>query len=120
MRHICSRERWTGENVVGWAPALPGGMRGVTKGRARGRQLVERDISYDSTRREFKEHPRLLEKVLVHEFGHAIGLTHSPVCGDVMTLAADCPRTPASNLPIVPTANDLARCRSNYADVLRQ
>ena len=55
----------------------------------------------------------------MHEFGHAIGLTHSPVCGDVMTLAADCPRTPAAMLPVAPTANDLARCRLRYADELR-
>jgi hypothetical protein len=108
-----------GENVVGWAADLPGGVRGLTQGRARGRRLVERDIGFAPDRLEFKRFPRLLEKVLAHEFGHAIGMTHSPACNDVMTLAADCPRAPAASLPVVPTENDLARCRAGYANELR-
>ena len=108
-----------GENVVGWTTDLPGGTRGLTQGRARGRRLVERDVAFASSRLEFRRFPRLLEKVLVHEFGHAIGMTHSPACNDVMTLAADCPRAPAASLPVVPTDNDLARCRAGYANELR-
>jgi hypothetical protein len=108
-----------GENVVGWTAELPGGMRGLTKGRARSGQLVERDIVFAAQREEFRRFPRLLEKVLVHEFGHAIGLRHSPACDDAMTLAADCPRASFSSLPVAPTANDLARCRVVYPHTAR-
>ena len=51
--------------------------------------------------------------VIVH-VGHAIGLTHSDRCDDVMTLAADCPPIAPALLPIEPTPNDLQRCRSSY------
>jgi hypothetical protein len=104
-----------GVNVVGWLAELPRGVRAMTLGRAQSRELIERDIAIDSHRVEFERTPRLLEKVLVHEFGHAIGLRHSPRCDDVMTLAADCPRVPATELPVVPTETDLARCRALYS-----
>ena len=104
-----------GENVVGWTVELPRGIRALTKGRAVADRLLERDILIAADRQEFRQFPPLLEKVLVHEFGHAIGLRHSPACGDVMTLAADCPRAPPSSLPLIPTANDLARCRIVYS-----
>src|SRR3546814_3894103 len=51
---------------------------------------------------------------MAHEFGHAIGLTHSTQCGDVMTLAADCPGVPDDQLPQVPTTHDLERCQAVY------
>ena len=108
-----------GENVVGWVPELPQGVRALTQGRGKSDQILERDITIAANRQEFRRFPRLLEKVIVHEFGHAIGLTHSPVCTDVMTLAADCPRTPAALLPVLPTENDLKRCRALYADPRR-
>ena len=65
-------------------------------------------------REEFRRSPRLLQKVITHELGHAIGLTHSARCDDVMTLAADCPKSDPETLPLSPTANDLARCRALY------
>jgi len=101
-------------NVVGWSLEMPPRLRAITLGQARDGQLLERDIAIRPDRREFEQSPRLLQKVITHEFGHAIGLTHSSRCDDVMTLAADCPKVHPSALPIDLTGNDLARCRALY------
>jgi hypothetical protein len=102
-------------NVVGWSLDMPPQLRAITLGQAREGRLLERDIAIRPDRKEFERSPRLLQKVITHEFGHAIGLTHSGRCDDVMTLAADCPRASPDALPLDLTANDLARCRALYA-----
>lgn len=101
-------------NVVGWSLDVPPRLRAVTLGQARDGLLLERDVAIRPDRQEFERSPRLLQKVITHEFGHAIGLTHSSRCDDVMTLAADCPRTDPASLPVELTANDLARCQALY------
>ncbi|MFZ2628080.1 MAG: matrixin family metalloprotease [Rugosibacter sp.] len=103
-----------GGNVVGWSLAIPPRLRGLTLGRARASRLLERDVAIRPDREEFRRSPQLLQKVITHELGHAIGLTHSLRCDDVMTLAADCPKADPETLPLSPTANDLARCRALY------
>jgi hypothetical protein len=107
--------RMDGDNVIGWSDQLPRNVRGVTLGRAQAGRLIERDIAFSAEREEFRAHPELLKKVLVHEFGHAIGLTHSARCDDVMTLAADCAKADPSTLPLAPTPHDIERCRALYA-----
>lgn len=101
-------------NVVGWSVEMPAPLRAVTLGQAREGRLLERDIAIRPDRKEFELAPVLLKKVVTHEFGHAIGLTHSSRCDDVMTLAADCPKAAPETLPLDPTAGDLARCRAIY------
>ncbi|MBI5275325.1 MAG: hypothetical protein HY854_02610 [Burkholderiales bacterium] len=101
-------------NVVGWRTDLPPRTRGLAGGRSANGKLLERDVAYSPDRPEFQRFPRLLKKVLVHEFGHAIGLTHPASCGDVMTLAASCAPVHPSQLPLSPTPGDLARCKALY------
>jgi len=103
-----------GVNVVGWSLEMPPTLRAVTLGQARDGHLLERDIAIRPDRKEFERSPRLLQKVITHEFGHAIGLTHSSRCDDVMTLAADCAKANPDTLPLDLTANDLARCQALY------
>jgi len=105
--------RMDGVNVVGWNAGLKR-LRALTQGRAYNGQLLERDVMFNPARREFEQFPRLLTKVMAHEMGHAIGLTHANRCDAVMTLAADCPRQRAAQLPIVPTDDDLQRCKALY------
>src|SRR3546814_18560708 len=102
-------------NVVVGARGARLQPRALTLGKAHAGRLIECDIAFNSGHGEFnRKPPLLLEKVMAHEFGHAIGLTHSTQCGDVMTLAADCPGVPADQLPQVPTTHDLERCQAVY------
>ncbi len=103
-----------GINVVGWSMGIQPSLRGLTIGRGKDGKILERDVSIRPDRQEFRLSRRLLEKVITHELGHAIGLTHSSRCDDVMTLAADCPKADPEKLPVEPTTNDLQRCRAIY------
>ena len=93
---------------------MPSQLRGITLGKARLGLLLERDVAIRPDRLEFQRYPRLLQKVITHEFGHAIGLTHSSRCDDVMTLAADCPSIDPEKLPLTLTEHDLERCKQLY------
>ena len=107
-------DQMDGVNTVGWSLRIPTQLRGLTTGKSRNGRLLERDVAIKADRAEFQQSQRLLEKVITHELGHAIGLTHSARCDDVMTLGASCPRADTETLPIDPTENDLWRCRAIY------
>ena len=107
-------ERADGLNVAGWSASLPPNMRGITYKRRAGRALLEADVAISATNREFRASPELLRKVILHEFGHALGLVHSPDCRDVMSFGATCRHVPASALPQQPAAGDLLQCAMRY------
>ena len=102
----------------GFDVVFGGARRDEEKSRAKERVFSFRAPGHrwdpKAQRPEFEHYPRLLQKVITHEFGHAIGLTHSSRCDDVMTLAADCPKADPDTLPIKLTARDLARCQAIY------
>ena len=100
--------------MLGWAPTMAPGMRGITRRRSRGLQLAEADIQIAAGNPEFRSAPELLSKVITHEFGHALGLVHSPDCRDVMSFGANCRGIPPERLPQAPAVGDLAQCRVRY------
>jgi hypothetical protein len=103
-----------GRNVIGWDAGLAPGQRAITKiMMKRGGKAAEKDVAFNPSRAEFRRHPRLLRKVMMHELGHVLGLKHSPDCRDVMSLGADCRGVDPDELPLAPTGNDLERCRAS-------
>lgn len=108
--------RMDGINVAGWSAALPPAMRGTTFKRRAGDALIEADIAINAANHPLRASPELLRKVILHEFGHALGLVHSPDCGDVMSFGAAC-RLPARELPQRPKTGDLAQCAARYGAV---
>jgi hypothetical protein len=106
--------RMDGTNVLGWAASMRRGMRGLTLRRQRGGALLEADVMINGANQELRAVPDLLRKVVLHEFGHALGLVHSRDCADVMSFGAWCRGMPASELAQRPAAGDLAQCAGRY------
>jgi hypothetical protein len=109
-----SAERADGVNVAGWSTTLPPNFRGITRKRRAASALLEADIAISAANREFRGSPGLLSKVILHEFGHALGLVHSPDCRDVMSFGATCRHIPTESLPQQPAAGDLLQCTTRY------
>ncbi len=102
-----------GVNVAGWSSLMPRSLRGLTTKRRAGAALLEADIAINGRSAELRASPELLFKVILHEFGHALGLVHTPECRDVMSYGGKC-RIPNSELPQRPGAGDLAQCAARY------
>jgi hypothetical protein len=107
--------RMDGANVVGWAASMRAGMRGLTLRRQAAGALLEADVAINGANRELRSSPDLLRKVVLHEFGHALGLVHSQDCADVMSFGAWCRGMPHRDLAREPAAGDLAQCARRYA-----
>lgn len=106
-----------GQNVIGWDGKLGPGKRAITRKMLNRKfKTLEQDVAFNSSRDEFRRYPRLLRKVMMHEIGHVLGLKHSPDCGDVMSLGADCRGVTPAMLPLEPTAHDMNICRSLAVD----
>ena len=100
------------QNIVGWGE-LPGNIRGFTFRSQKGGILSQSDIMINMENFDIKRDPRLLQKVVTHEFGHALGLYHSKGCYDVMSSAAVCGKGDMPP-PLQPTINDLEQCKNRY------
>lgn len=102
-----------GMNVAGWSAQMQRPLRGLTTRRRAATALVEADVAINARSAELRASPELLFKVILHEFGHALGLVHSTECRDVMSFGGEC-RVPARDLPQRPAAGDLAQCAARY------
>jgi len=101
-------------NLLGWGN-LPPRIRGFTYRRQAAGKLVGSSIVINNENEDIKNNPVLLQKVVTHEFGHALGLIHSKGCRDVMSSAAIC-GNPSFPPPVVPTENDLIQCQMRYGN----
>jgi hypothetical protein len=105
--------RGDGVNTFGWG-ALPAGFRGITFRKREASQLREVDIVMNPGNAYLRQSPALLQKVVTHEFGHALGLLHLRNCDDIMSTTVRCGNTSPALLPKRPTVGDLAQCRRRY------
>jgi hypothetical protein len=102
-------------NVMGWSK-LAKQNRGLTLRQFSQNTifLKEADVLINTDNLYIQENPRLLQKVITHEFGHALGLLHAEGCHDVMSSAAECGGQIANPPPLIPSGNDLAQCQLRY------
>ena len=102
-------------NSLGWA-SLAKSVRGITLRQYNKNTafIKEVDIVINVDNLDIQDNPSLLQKVITHEFGHALGLVHSEGCNDVMSSAAECGWRIANPPPIIPTMNDRAQCQLRY------
>ncbi|CAM8353537.1 Peptidase M10, metallopeptidase [Candidatus Methylopumilus universalis] len=102
-------------NTFGWGQ-LPPSMRAVTYRVMKKNSPIikEADIIVNVDNRDIQNNFTLLQKVIAHEFGHALGLTHPTSCDDVMSNASECGKRIANPPPLTPTENDLLQCYLRY------
>ena len=76
--------------------------------------IKESDILVNVLNADIQKDSVLLQKVITHEFGHALGLLHPLTCNDVMSNASECGKRIANPPPLIPTEQDLNQCRARY------
>ena len=102
-------------NIFGWAELKPP-VRGFTyRAMKKNSPLIfESDIEININNLDTQSDPVLLQKVITHEFGHALGLLHSETCDNVMSSASECGKKIAYPPPTSPTSDDWAQCKIRY------
>jgi len=102
-------------NTMGWSILKPA-MRGLTLRQTikDTSKLTEADIIINRENIYIQNNKELLQKVISHEFGHALGLVHSIACENIMSSAAQCGNKIPAILPSKPTEDDLAQCMERY------
>jgi hypothetical protein len=103
-------------NSLGWGQLRPS-MRGVTYRVMKKNSPIikEADIIINVDNHDIQKNFTLLQKVITHEFGHALGLIHPTSCDDVMSSASECGKRIANPPPLTPTENDLLQCKLRYS-----
>jgi hypothetical protein len=103
-------------NTFGWGQLRPS-MRAVTYRITKKNSPIikEADIIVNVDNRDIQMNFTLLQKVITHEFGHALGLIHPASCDDVMSNASECGKRIANPPPLTPTENDLLQCKLRYS-----
>lgn len=101
-------------NVMGWREFSAPGLRGLTWRRHAGPAVQEADVGINNRQPQLQVRT-LLRKVVIHEFGHALGLVHADDCRAVMSFGAACGHIPLARLPQQPSESDWAQCRLRYA-----
>ena len=103
-------------NTFGWGQLRPS-MRAVTYRITKKNSPIikEADIIVNVDNRDIQMNFTLLQKVITHEFGHALGLIHPTSCDDVMSNASECGKRIANPPPLTPTENDLLQCKLRYS-----
>jgi hypothetical protein len=116
MAYIPPKQR-DGLNMMGWH-TLPPNIRALTFRQTKKStvEIIESDVVVNRKNQDLQNNPRLLQKVINHEFGHAIGLIHSDGCADVMSSAAECGVRIKNPPPVEVTEKDLAQCQLRYPE----